>query len=267
MTGFIFDIKRFTLHDGPGIRTTVFFKGCPLRCIWCHNPEGIGFQSIEWVQERKFDGRTIVEREIIGRTLEAQELFQAIKRDHIFYRESEGGVTFSGGEPLSQLPFLLELLQFARSAGIHSCVDTSGYAPKQDFLSVAKNCDLLLIDLKHADEAKHFEGTGVSNKIIIDNIQTIKHLSTPIWLRLPMVPNYNMDAQSWHQMLSLLDKLRSDKIEQINLLPFHDIAHHKYLKCDMEYRMEEIGSVQKADLAPFYSQLLDRGWKKIGIGG
>jgi len=267
MMGFIFDIKRFTLHDGPGIRTTVFLKGCPLHCIWCHNPEGVSYQPIESKQERNLDGKIFIERETIGRYLEVEELFSAISRDQNFYRESEGGVTFSGGEPLSQTSFLLCLLQKCKSAGIHSCVDTSGYGNTDDFLMVAENCDLLLVDLKHADADKHLEGTGVSNRIIINNIKNIKHLSTPVWLRLPMIPDFNMDTQSWNQMLALLDDIRSNQITQIHLLPYHQIAAHKYLACGMENLMKDVSSVQKADLLPYYQQLSDRGWEKIVIGG
>ena len=267
MTGFIFDIKRFTLHDGPGIRTTVFFKGCPLHCFWCHNPEGISSQSIEWLNERNFDGRCVKEKEIIGRDVEVEEVFQIIKRDQNFYQESNGGVTFSGGEPLIQTPFLSEILQRCKTAALHTCVDTSGFASHEDFLHIAQKCDLLLIDLKHADEAKHFAGTGVSNKIIINNIKTIKHLSTPVWLRLPMIPDFNMDTQSWHQMLVLLDEIRSDQIKQIHLLPYHHIAAHKYQKCGLEYRMKETKSVQKDDLLPYYREMSERGWKQIFIGG
>jgi len=267
MTGFIFDIKRFTLHDGPGIRTTVFFKGCPLLCSWCHNPEGINFQPIIWTQERNLDGSIFLEQETIGRYVDADELFSSIRRDHNFYRESGGGVTFSGGEPLAQVPFLSELLTLCRTAGIHSCVDTSGYASKDDFFQIAQMCDLLLIDLKHANEAMHIKGSGVSNNIIINNIKNIKHFSTPVWLRLPMIPDFNMDTQSWNQMLTLLDEIKSGQISQIHLLPYHQTAAHKYQKCGMEYRMRETKSVHKTDLLPFYQQLSDRGWTQIFIGG
>ena len=159
------------------------------------------------------------------------------------------------------------MLHRCKRAGIHSCVDTSGYAAQDDWLHIAEECDLLLIDLKHADEVKHHEGTGVSNKIIINNIKKIKHLPTPVRLRLPMIPNFNMDRQSWNQMLELLDEIKSDQIRQIHLLPYHQMGVHKYLKCNMEYRMKDAISVQKADLLPYYHQLSDRGWKKVFIGG
>jgi pyruvate formate lyase activating enzyme len=267
MIGFIFDIKRFTLHDGPGIRTTVFFKGCPLRCAWCHNPEGIDFHPIEWTHERNFDGQSFTDKETIGRSIEVDDIFHIIKRDNNFYRESGGGVTFSGGEPLAHAPFLLALLQRCKAEGIHSCVDTSGYASNEDFLLVSENCNLLLFDLKHADNTKHLEGTGTSNNVIINNIKSRKQLSTPVWLRLPMIPDYNMDTQSWNQMLTLLDDIKSDQIRQIHLLPYHRISDHKYLKCGMEYQMKGAGNIQKADLLPYYQQLSGRGWEKIVIGG
>ena len=267
MTGIIFDLKRFTLHDGPGIRTTVFFKGCPLRCFWCHNPEGISSQPIEWIHERSFDRICFADSETIGQNIEADELFCFLLRDRIFYQESDGGVSFSGGDPIAQTSFLLEILQKCKVEKVHCCVDTSGFASQDDFVKIAKASDLLLIDLKHADEVSHLIGTGVSNKLIINNIKNINHLSTPIWLRLPMIPGFNMDSQSWSLMLMLLDNLKSDKIEQIHLLPFHQIAAHKYNKCGMEYQMKEVKSVQKVDLYPYYDQLRERGWKKICIGG
>ena len=267
MTGFIYDIKRFTLHDGPGIRTTVFFKGCPLFCSWCHNPESISFQPIKWKQERHLDGRCFIEHETIGHDISSEELLCAIQRDQHFYRESGGGVTFSGGEPLSQPTFLLEMLYLCQNAGIHSCVDTSAFASQDDFSLVAEQCNLLMIDLKHADDAQHLRFTKVSNKIIINNIKSIKHLSTPVWLRLPMIPGFNMDPQSWNGMLDLLDEIKSDQIKQIHLLPFHHTAAHKYLKCGMNDQMMEVESVQKSDLLSYYQQLSHRGWKKLFIGG
>ena len=268
MTGFIFNILRFTLHDGPGIRTTVFLKGCPLHCTWCHNPEGISSLPIECEQIRNFDNCTFIERTVVGRYIGTEELLHTLTRDHNFYRESGGGVTFSGGEPLAQAPFLLNILQHCKKSGIHTCVDTSAYADNEYFIKIAINCDLLLIDLKHADDTKHIENTGVSNKKIIDNLKSIiHHVSTPVWLRLPMIPGFNMDHQSWMQMCTLLDQIKSEQIKQIHLLPFHRIADHKHIKCNTENKMKGISSVNNTELLPYYNQLLDRGWKKVFIGG
>ncbi|MCL2502434.1 MAG: glycyl-radical enzyme activating protein [Bacteroidales bacterium] len=267
MRGCIFDVRRFTLHDGPGIRTTVFFKGCPLACRWCHNPEGIGFEPVEWVQERLFDGRCIKERETIGHYVEARELLQTIKRDSDFYRVSGGGVSFSGGEPLAQPDFLLEILQLCREAGIHTCVDTSGYAAPEVFERILPYCDLLLLDLKHAIDDRHIAGTGQSNQPILLNINIIKNHATPVWLRLPMIPDYNMDNESWSRMLECLDRLRMEQIRQISLLPYHRTAAHKYPKCGMNDPTAGLKTVEKTDLQPYYDQLTAAGWKHVTIGG
>ena len=267
MIGSIFDVKRFTLHDGPGIRTTVFFKGCPLSCFWCHNPEGMDFKPVEWSQERIFDGRCFREKEIIGYEIATKELMQILLRDLSFYSVSEGGVTFSGGEPLSQSDFLLELLQLCKKAGIHTCVDTSGYASQEVFNRILSACNLLLLDLKHAVDEKHIAGTGQSLQPILNNIDIIKKCATPVWLRLPMIPDYNMDAESWNGMVSLLNKIRSPQIDQISLLPYHHIAAHKYLKCGMKYPTDGLRSVEKTTLQPYCNQLMDAGWKNVTIGG
>ncbi len=258
--GFIFDIKRFAIHDGPGIRTTVFFKSCPLNCFWCHNPEGIDHRPSEWIQERTLDGRTFIEQETVGRYMSADEMFRIIERDRVFYRESGGGVTFSGGEPLVQPEFLLEMLRLCQEKGIHTCVDTSGYANEDVFMDVLRNCDLLLLDLKHADEKQHYEGTGVSNKLILNNLEKIKDAITPVWLRLPMIPGYNMDQTSWERMMALLEEVRSDNIKQVHLLPFHQAAAHKYMKCGRENKMSQAKTVSKQELIPYQEQLQSLGW-------
>jgi pyruvate formate lyase activating enzyme len=173
--GFIFDIKKYSINDGPGIRTTVFLKGCPLNCLWCHNPESrnmkperISASSYSW----NFYSQSC-DPEIIGREASTNEIFGEIKKDIPFYEESSGGVTFSGGEPLLQINFLKSLLTICKTSGIHTAVDTSGYVPYANFETILSLTDLFLFDIKIVSEELHHKYTGVSNKLIMENLQKL----------------------------------------------------------------------------------------------
>jgi Pyruvate-formate lyase-activating enzyme len=264
--GCVFDIKRFTLHDGPGLRTTVFFKGCPLRCFWCHNPEGMAPEPEQWTHERRFDGRVFKEEESIGEQIDAQTLFQRIVRDNTFYEQSGGGVSFSGGEPLMQPAFLQEMLEICARNHIHTAVDTSGYASASSLKSLSK-ARLLLFDLKQADEPRHLKGTGVPLQNILENLHHVLEFSIPLWLRLPMIPGYNTDEDSLEQMLALLHQLKNEPIQQIHLLPFHASAQHKYQKCQRPNPMSAVPSLSKEALYPFKERLRQQGWEQVYIGG
>ncbi len=227
LTGIIFDVKRYAIHDGPGIRTTVFFKGCPLRCEWCHNPESWkpererAFRpgrcevcgccvyacprqaiSIEADQPTTDENRCVLcgacveacvagAREIIGRQVGIGELIAEIERDVVFYDQSGGGVTFSGGEPLMQPDFLLGLLVECKARDIHTAVDTSCYAPAEVIDGVNPHVDLFLCDLKHMDSARHEQASGFPNELILENIRRIAATGRNIILRLPLVPGFN----------------------------------------------------------------------------
>lgn len=222
-TGIIFNIQRFSVNDGPGIRTTVFMKGCPLRCWWCHNPEGIGF-------EPEVNGKTE-----IGNYYTVEELLEEILKDRIFYDESGGGVTFSGGEPLSQIDFLTEILDKCNSAGIHTAVDTSGYANKILLKKIIDKTDLFLYDLKLIDPVQHLKYTEVSNTEILDNLDYLIRTKAEVIIRIPMIPGIIATIEN---MTAIRDFLSGyDNKPTIHLLPYHKIAEGKYEKFGLKNKM------------------------------
>lgn len=182
--GTIFKIKKYALHDGPGIRTTVFLKGCPLSCRWCHNPEGIDPRP-QTIWRRTSSGRI---DETVGTVMGVDALINAIEKDVLFYDESGGGVTFSGGEPLSQPGFLEAVLTVCNHREIHAALDTSGFAPAAVLDRIIPRLQLVLFDLKIMDAMQHQRYTGVSNRIILENLKRIAGSRTPVRIRIPLVP-------------------------------------------------------------------------------
>ncbi|HOO99681.1 MAG TPA: glycyl-radical enzyme activating protein [Bacteroidales bacterium] len=242
MQGLIFSIKRYTIHDGPGIRVTVFMKGCPLSCWWCHNPEGILPEPeyalrIDRVGEREFEVK-----EKAGRYYSSEQIVEILDRERIFIEESRGGVTFSGGEPLLQPSFLLKTLIMCREKGYHTAVDTSGYAETEDLLAVIPHTDLFLYDLKHLDAKKHLLYTGVSNEQIIKNLHVIIKSGKDIMIRFPVIPGINDDDEHLGKMRSFLSETASGSIKKLSLLPYHKTGSSKYSKFGIKYRMNGIES-------------------------
>jgi pyruvate formate lyase activating enzyme len=238
--GLIFNIQRYSIHDGPGIRTTVFLKGCPLCCLWCHNPEGISPEPEEVVIEKRCMNCgqcrevSITEsvavcptgaRQLIGRRMNVEEVLAEVLKDRVFYEQSAGGVTFSGGEPLMQPRFLKNLLEACKAEGLHTAVDTSGYAAKEDLLSVAPLADLLLCDLKIMDDQLHRQWTGVSNAPILENLLALSEIHENIWIRMPFVPGFNDDPKHVEAVARFARSLPG--VCQVNLLPYHATAAHK----------------------------------------
>jgi pyruvate formate lyase activating enzyme len=253
-SGNIFNIQRYSIHDGPGIRTTVFFKGCPLSCTWCHNPESQSYAPQLMLYTKRCIGcgkcaeacehNAIADRdkcincgscsrvcyakarEMAGRPVTVQEVMQQLDRDSIFYDESGGGVTFSGGEPLFQPQFLLELLKQCKKREYHTAVDTSGFGLPDTIKAIISYTDLFLFDLKHMDDEAHLKHTGVSNSLILENLQTISRLGGRIFIRIPLIPGINDDEKN----IMATSKLIQDTpgIEQVNVLPYHNIAEDKY---------------------------------------
>ena len=258
--GLIFNIMRFSLHDGPGIRTTVFLKGCPLSCSWCHNPEGrkrkpdlMFFESRcvrcgECVRACPH-GATVLEngavritgacracgtcvdvcaagaRELAGRWVTAREVMEEIERDRLFWEESGGGLTFSGGEPLFQPQFLGALLEACRERNIHTAVETCGYASQRVLLRVARRVDLFLFDLKLLNSVKHRLHTGRGNELVLSNLGALAETGREIIIRYPVIPGINADEANVRQMLQFLEKLR---LRRIDLLPFNPAGAEKY---------------------------------------
>lgn len=186
MKGIIYDIKHYAIHDGPGIRQTIFFKGCSLACWWCHNPESMDPKPFSFIKIIKSGGNKCQEKkETVGEYFTVDELLAEIEKDILFYEESGGGVTFSGGEPFVQFPFLVEMLMACRNKDIHTCVDTSGQVAKEKLLKVAELCDLFLFDIKHIDSEMHKKYTGIGNELILSNLKMLDEMGQKIWIRLP----------------------------------------------------------------------------------
>ncbi|QEE17271.1 glycyl-radical enzyme activating protein [Promethearchaeum syntrophicum] len=235
-SGIIFDIKKFAVHDGPGIRTTVFFKGCPLTCWWCHNPESQNFKLEQFINPKNEDnGRDNFK--IIGKNLTVKEVFKEVEKDIIFYDESGGGVTFSGGEPLSQPEFLLSLLKLCRINKIHTVLDTSGYTTEDIINNIKEYVDLFLYDLKFHDSEKHEKFTGVPNQQILNNLIKLSENGSKIIIRIPIIPGINDDSDELNKIRYFISNLKN--IQGIDLLPFHKIGKNKYIKLNLPYLMED----------------------------
>lgn len=262
--GIIFDIKRFAVHDGPGIRTTVFLKGCPLRCAWCHNPESISAAICEVPKTVHIGEKSFTENEIVGCEISVDELMCELEKEKIFMEESDGGVTFSGGEPLMQPEFLNEALQACKNAGMHTAVDTSGYAKWKILEKTAKFTDLFLYDLKIMDDELHKKYTGVSNKLILENLTYLLEMGKNVWIRLPMIPGISFTQTNINHTIDFLKKQKYS-IECVHLLPYHNTAFHKYERFGMNNILYGTKSITKSELEKVKVKFESNGFKtKIG---
>jgi pyruvate formate lyase activating enzyme len=273
-SGIVFDIMHFSTRDGPGIRTTVFLKGCPLHCAWCHNPESQSPQPqmmprpnlcigclacldacphsaiaqvdgrLTYIPERcELCGRCLDAcmagaRELVGRRMTTADVLAEIEKDRVFFDESGGGVTFSGGEALLQYDFLVELLAAARAAGIHTVLDTSGYCAPDRFEALLPLVDLVLYDIKSMDDDLHREFTGVSNQVILANLRRLSVSGVSFQIRYPFIPGVNDSAAQ----MQALGRLASDLpgLLGIEILPFHQIGLEKYRRLQMPYRLPDL---------------------------
>ncbi len=229
--GIVFDLKKYAVHDGPGIRTTIFFKGCPLSCVWCHNPESqkLSPETIIKINRNKLLKLSYSEtRDTIGREVTVSELMTEIEKDIMFYDESCGGITISGGEPLMQPEFLLELLKQCKAKEIHTAVDTSGYASKETFNKISDYVDLFLFDLKIMDENEHLKYTGVSNKLILENLLYLTQKSKNVRIRIPLIPGITDTKKNLNQIIEFISPLKS--ISGVDLLPYNELSENKYKK-------------------------------------
>jgi len=217
-------------------------KGCPLSCLWCHNPEGISPEPQTILQIRRVGDKEFTENETAGVYYSVKEITDILEKDRIFFRQSNGGVTFSGGEPMMQHGFLAEALQVCRDNGFQTAVDTSGYAPAEHFLEVIPHIDLFLFDIKHLDEKKHLEYTGVSNTLILSNLRLILDSGKKVMLRIPVIPGLNDYPEHLSALRDFISSVKCDNLLKINLLPFHRIGTAKYRNLDIPYRMA--GTVQ-----------------------
>lgn len=267
----IFNIQRFSTEDGPGIRTTVFFKGCPLNCSWCHNPEGISKEfEIVWQESRcigcddcllncpngavkrtpsgletdrtKCDacGKCVDvcptnARERIGRMISVDDLLGEVEKDRVFYETSGGGVTVSGGEPCMQAAFIEKFLKVCQHAKLQTALDTSGCCSSEVMEKMAAHADMILYDLKLYDSQRHKRLTGVSNELIIKNLHLLAAAGKCIWIRIPIIPGCTDDKENIEGIDRILHPLKS--IERIDLLGYHKLAEDKYRRLNRPYPM------------------------------
>ncbi len=230
--GLIFDIRRYSVHDGPGIRTTVFFKGCPLRCSWCHNPEGISPEQQQITRTRTVDGRKRAYQETVGKWFSPVEVLDILLKDRVFYEESGGGVTFSGGEPLMQPEFLNEMLLLCKKEGLHTAIDTSGHATGQIFNRTVKNTKMLLYDLKTTDNKIHKSFTGQDNYLALKNLLSLDETGPAVIIRIPVIPGFNSELAGMEDLCNLLAGLKA-RVQRVDLLPWHGMGHEKYRNLGM----------------------------------
>jgi pyruvate formate lyase activating enzyme len=260
--GLIFEIKKFALHDGPGIRTTVFLQGCNASCWWCHNPEG---NSIAQGKAKKGIDFMMREDELgTGREVSVDELMQEIMKDRIFYETSNGGVTFSGGEPLMQYIFLEEIIDKCKEHDLHVALDTSGYAPKEVFNLLTEKVDLYLYDLKLIDEDLHKKYTGVSNYYVLENLKTLDKKEKETFIRFPVIPGITATQDNIAQLKEFVSSLNT--IKHVDLLPYHKTAGHKYDKLGIENKMKGIEPPTDEEMQVLKKEFQDYGFK-VRIGG
>lgn len=263
MLGTVFDIQRFSVHDGPGIRTTVFMKGCPLRCQWCHNPEGLtrtpqlqffaescvgcgacGSRSDLADAERCRSGAL----KVCGRQMSADEVVTEVLRDRIFYAEN-GGVTFSGGECLLQADFVVEVLSEIKKLGLSTAIDTSGYVPACEIEKTLPVCDLYLYDVKCMDPQIHKAYTGVDNRLILSNLRLLSEAGKEIWVRVPVIPDFNDRTTEMEAIADLVASLPT--VRQVTLMPYHTLGAGKYETLGMTYPFDRSKKVNSDSLAAF----------------
>ncbi len=273
-SGLVFNIQKYSLHDGPGIRTTVFLKGCPLCCDWCHNPEGISPEREIVVAETRcavcghcreacpfsdsIGGTGVLParnepcdycskcveacptgaRQMVGREMTVAEVTAEILKDRVFYEESGGGATFSGGEPLLQSAFVIELLEACHANGIRTAVDTCGFGRSESLLAMARLADLFLYDIKFMDDARHREHCGVTNSLILENLQALARVHSNIWIRVPVIPNVNDDGDNLSAIAGFTATLPG--IRQVNLLPYHKTGLTKHARLGHEYDLADV---------------------------
>ena len=250
----IFDIKRYAINDGPGIRTTIFMKGCPLRCVWCHNPEGWSPQPQVLYKRSKCIGCRTCEqegfvaddcptkaREVCGREYTMDELMAEVEKERVIMEDSGGGVTICGGEPLMHPEGTLEILRELGRRGFHRTVDTTLYAQPDVVKAVAQECELLLIDLKLMDSEKHRLYTGVGNELILQNIRLIAEAGHDFRIRIPLIEGINADEQNIEATARFLYSLHSSPSQggvgggSVHLLPYHDVGKDKHLRMGSRY--------------------------------
>jgi len=255
--GLVFNLQRFSLHDGPGLRTTVFLKGCPLSCAWCHNPESrlprqelvrlrhrcmrCGRCTEEELARSVVAGRSAADAEAcptgalqaVGEMMDTATLVRTLLRDRIFFDESGGGVTFSGGEPLAQAAFVTDAMRALRAEDVHTALDTCGLARWDELRDAAAHASLVLYDLKLMDDDRHKAATGVSNRAILHNLVALAHGHANVWIRIPVIPGVNDDEANVEAAAAFVCPLPG--VRQVDLLPYHATGEAKFARVGQAY--------------------------------
>lgn len=292
-TGLIYEIRHASDQDGPGLRTTIYFKGCPLDCWWCHEPESQSpMPEMRYLEKRcvrcgdcvmkcpieaiDLDGNTVTidreicivcgtcvancksgARKIVGVKKSAEEVLAEIELDQAVFEQSGGGVTFSGGEPLMQHPFLMALLKGCKARGIHTALDTSGFAPWEIFESVLPYTDLFMFDIKMVDEERHIQFTGVSNELILQNLKTLSDLEKPLILRAPIISGINDDTQHLNDLCDLAAGLH---LQSVEIIPYQPASEAQYESIAHTDRMPDLTMPSEENI-----QLLTLRLREAGI--
>lgn len=296
--GNVFSIERHALHDGGGIRTIVYLKGCPLRCLWCANPEGQEVRSqVFYFADRcvacgrcvavcphgasRRDAEGSIEfdlaacqgcgncveacyadaRRLFGRAMAVEEVLAVVLKDRPFYRQSGGGVTVSGGEPTMQPEFVAALLAECQRRGVNTAVETCGYSSWANLAAIAAHLDLALYDVKHMDSAVHRRLTGVPNEPILDNLRRLAATGVPILVRVPVIPGMNDSPENLAALAAFVADLPA--VEGIELLPYHNYGSGKYARCGKEYPLPELEPPSRAHVAALAAIVAARGVKCI----
>ncbi len=297
----IFNIERFSTEDGPGIRTVVFMKGCPLKCVWCHNPEGQSFQQEIFVFDKRCidcgdcveacpekaitvkDKTPVIDRskctscgkcaevcipnaiEVVGKKMTPDQVLEEVKKDEVFYQTSNGGVTLTGGEPISQIDFLEEFLKKCKEAGIHTAVETSGCGKWDIYERILPHTDLVMFDLKEMDGEKSREYVGIKPDLIIENAEKISRVK-PMWIRVPVIPGYTAYEDNIRKIADFIaSKLPS--VERIDLLPHHRLGEPKYKNLGREYALDGVKPPDKEEMLKYKRIMESYGLKNVIIVG
>ena len=271
MKGIVFDIQRFSVHDGPGIRTTVFMKGCPLRCRWCHNPEGLSPKlQLQFFEDKCVGCGSCGKREklsdaercntealtVCGRELDESDVISEVLKDRIFYSDN-GGITLSGGECLLQADFVASVLSLAKAEGLHTAIDTCGCVNWGDIEKTLDFCDLYLYDIKCLDPTLHKEYTGVDNSLIIENLKRLSACGKDIWIRVPVIPDFNNNEAEMKAIAELVSTLSS--VKQVTLMPYHTLGASKYKTLGLEYKFDTEKRISDEELFGFRKIFEEKG--------
>lgn len=307
ISGVTTNVQVYSLHDGPGLRTIVFLKGCPLKCQWCCNPECISrVPEIEFYKSRcvkcgaclkacphdainpdlevKAGFKIDKERctgcgdcvdvcptealKMVGNAVTVDEVMEKVLKDKSFYLISRGGLTVSGGEPLHQPRFTYELLKRAHNNNIDTAIETCGYAPWKNYEKILPYLDLVLFDIKHMDSEKHKQMTGMSNKLILSNLKKISQSGIPLIIRLPLIPDFNTDPDNIAKTAQFISEL--DNVVEVNLMPFHQLGKDKYQRLGLPYYLKELNPLESESGLERVKAIKERFEKtglKITVGG